>query len=114
MNVRAAVEVNFRLLDSPKWHTGRVEFRPEDGATRPYLVSSRAPQIRSDSETATATVAFTVDEHGNVSSAAVEKASNEDWGREALQAIAWWRFTPGSKEGAAVAVKGVAEFVRGD
>jgi TonB family protein len=91
-----------------------MEFHPEDSAMRPHLVSSRAPQVGSGSGTATATIAFTVDEHGNVASPAVEKASNEDWGREALQAIAWWKFTPGTTSGAAVAVKGIAELVRGD
>ena len=117
VNVRAAVEVNFRLLDGPTppgWHTGRMEFRPEDGATRPHLVSSKAPQVSGGAEVATAIIAFTVDEHGNVTSASVEKASNEDWGREALRALAWWRFEPGMRGGAVVPVKGIAEFVRGD
>jgi TonB family protein len=82
VNVRAAVEANFRLLDgptSPGWHTARMEFHPEDGATRPHLVSSKLRQVSSDSGIATATIAFTVDEHGNVASASgdTSKPANE-------------------------------------
>lgn len=116
VNVRAAIEVNFRLLtglNAPPWHTGGVGFTLPSGGTRPGLIKSTPPHANRNDSAATATIGFTVDDQGNVLSPHVEKSSNEDWAKDALSALSNWKFTPGQKDGMPVAVPATIDFERG-
>jgi TonB family protein len=115
VDVQASIEVNFRLLDrDPKsvTHLTRVEFRTPPGASRPYLGKHVFPPVR-ESENATLTVGFDVDERGNPVNIHVDKASDTDWANEVSAALRRWKFLPGLKDGVAISIPCTMDFVRG-
>lgn len=118
VNVVAQIEANFSIGDShPKgagWHLGRAEFHPPDGTLRPIVEKAVAPHIADDPIGATATLKFDIDERGAPVNVQIEKASNDEWSRDVTNALAKWRFTPASKDGAPVTVSCGMDFVRGN
>ncbi len=116
VNVQAQIEVNFRLLDkesSVAWHLTRVEFQIPDGAERPVVVKTAVPHSIEYAVSATATVSFDIDEKGEPVNVHVDKSSDDEWARNVTDALANWKFTPGSSHGAPVSVPCTMDFVRG-
>jgi TonB family protein len=111
--VQAQIEVNFRLLEA-KGHVARVGFQLPPGVSRPVLEKTTAPHVADSSNAATATVTFDVDEKGVPVNLQIEKASDDTWVHDVMDALAKWRFTPASKEGSPVSVSCSMDFVRGN
>jgi TonB family protein len=63
---------------------------------------------------ATARLTFEVDEHGIPGHFQVPNASEAVWGSEATAVVGQWRFTPGMKNGIAVAVPCTVDMVWGE
>lgn len=112
------VDVIFQLRapgQSPSlWHVARVEFRAPQYAMRPIFNGGAEPRVARDESPATATLAFDIDERGIPVHTRVEKASSEEWGKNALDAVTRWRFTPAMQEDRAIVVSCTMEFVRGN
>jgi TonB family protein len=119
VNVLAQIQVNFRLLPNkggkdPGWHLGRADFHLPDGTLRAAVEKVIAPYVADDPIGATATLKFDIDEKGAPANIQIEKASDDEWARDATNALGTWRFTPASIEGAPVAISCTMDFVRGN
>jgi TonB family protein len=116
VDVRATVEVNFRLLSgrdfSPGWYTRRLTFQPPEGATRPMLANARFAPASGQQE-GSVTLSFLVDEEGKPAVARVEKSSAADLEAEALAMLRGWEFQPAMEDGKPVAVSATIELVFG-
>jgi TonB family protein len=110
--VKATVEVTFRILFAPGWHTRRLSFQTPDGATRPAVVKTRF-MAAAGQEEGSVTLSFLVDEEGRPVVARVEKSSPASLESEALSMIRGWEFTPAIKDGKPVAVGATLELVFG-
>jgi TonB family protein len=117
VNVVAQIETNFSLGDRhPKgagWHLARANFHPPDGTLRPILEKAVAPHLADDPIGAIATLKFDIDEKGAPVNVQIEKSSDDEWSRDVTNALAKWRLTPASKDGAPVTVPCTMDFVRG-
>jgi TonB family protein len=118
VSVYATVDVTFHLLDKPsdlpKWNLTRAEFRIPQGATRPVLDRARVPHLARGADSATVTLTFDVNEHGEAVNIKTEKSSDEGWARDAAAALRDWKFTPAQKDGASLSVPCTMDFVRGN
>ncbi len=112
IDVKAQIKVNFRFAGKSKWHLQRVEFNAPAGAMRPILDKIAGPHVAND--VAAATVTFDIDEKGAPVNVQIEKASDDEWARDATNALAKWRFIPASKDGVPVNVSCSMDFVRGN
>jgi TonB family protein len=116
--VQAQVEVNFRLLEKgatlARSHLAHVEFQLPQGASRPVVDKTGAPQASEDPPGATATVTFDIDEKGVPVNLRIDKTSEDEWGSRVTEALGNWRFTPASKDGTAISVSCTMDFVRGN
>ena len=89
-------------------HDTIFELRDLDEPPRPIvqLRPQYPPQARLRQQEGYVTVAFIVNAEGTVEEAAVVDAQPQDvFNQAALQAVARWRFSPGVRDGAAVAVR---------
>jgi TonB family protein len=123
----AQIAVDFRLLKQSRWHLIQAQFGPPAGTSRPVFVSALypigagiGPQAMEEGSVlaaigrlATAKVTFDVDEHGLPVHLQVLDSSEPVWGTEAMSVVDQWRFTPGMKNGIAVAVPCTLELVWG-
>ena len=112
------IAVDFRLIKQSRWHLIQAQFGPPAGASRPVFVSALypigagiGPQAMEEGSVlaaigrlATAKVTFDVDEHGLPVRFQVLDSSDPVWGTEAMSVVDQWRFTPGMKNGIAMAV----------
>ncbi len=114
VNVFAQIEVNFRLGDkASRWHLVRAEFHLPPGATRPVIEKGPAPRIADDAVNANATATFDINENGEAFDVHIDKASDDQWGRDVTNALRKWRFTAAAKDGKPVSASCTMEFVRG-
>ena len=114
----AQIEVNFRLLDkgsngATRWHLARAEFHLPDGVSRPICDKVVPPGVGAETDNASATLTFDIDEQGAPVNLRIEKASNDDWSSDVAAALSKWRFTPASQDGRPVSVSCTMDFVRG-
>jgi TonB family protein len=117
VNVQAQIQVNFRLLDDDskvRWHLARAEFHLPPGTSRPVIEKGPTPSGAEVADSATVTLTFDIDEHGVPGNIQVEKASDENWGRNVSAAVRKWKFAPASKDGSPVSVSCTMDFVRGN
>jgi TonB family protein len=122
------IAVSFRM--SPKqsrWHLIQVQFEAPQGTARPVVISAQYPVgagigpeameegrlVAAVGRLATARLTFDVDEQGLPVHFQVPNASEAIWGSEAEAVVGQWRFTPGMKNGVAVAVPCTVELVWG-
>ena len=89
---------------------GMVATVPVRAAMEPAVpVRTVAPiypyELKRDGITGVVSVAFEVDEQGNVQDATVQKSSNAKFDQPALDAIKKWKFKPGRKDGVPVKMK---------
>jgi TonB family protein len=90
-----------------------AEFHLPAGASRPVIEKGVTPHVADDAVHATATMTFDIDEKGEAAGVHIDKASDDEWGRDVIEALGKWRFTPASKDGQPVSVSCTMEFVRG-
>jgi TonB family protein len=118
VNVYATIQVTFHLLDKEsnvlKWGLTRAEFHTPPGAARPVLEKIHAPRVARDADSATATLTFDVNEHGEAVNIKTGKSSDEGWARDAASALRDWKFTAAQKDGAPLSVPCTMDFVRGN
>jgi TonB family protein len=122
------IPVDFRLsTHQSRWHLIRVQFDTPPGLSRPVFDSALYPigaglgpeameegrLVAAIGRLATAKLTFEVDEHGTPIHIQVLNASDPVWGIEATALVGQWRFTPGMKNGIAVAVPCTVELVWG-
>jgi TonB family protein len=127
--VSVQIPVDFRLsTKQSRWHLIRVQFGTPPGISRPVFTTALFPVgaglgpeameegllVVAMGRLATAKVTFEVDEHGIPVHLQVPNSSEAVWGREATAVVAQWRFTPGTKNGIAVAVPCAIDLVWGE
>ena len=110
MPVVTTIEVNFRLMGAKQWHIARATFNVPADATRPTLIEPKFPPDSSSQEPRSVALTFDVDEHGSVINIHVDNSSDPISERDVIAAAREWRFAPGLKDGAAVAVPLTLEF----
>ena len=123
------IAVDFRLsTKQSRWHLIRVQLSALPGISRPIFTSALYPiggglgpeameegrLVVAMGRLATARLAFEVDEHGIPGHFQVPNASEAVWGSEATAVVGQWRFTPGTKNGIAVAVPCTVDLVWGE
>ena len=89
---------------------GIVVTAPARAATEPAVpVRTVAPiypyELKRDGVTGVVSVAFEVDEQGNVQDPTVQKSTNSKFDQAALDAIKKWKFKPGRRDGVPVKMK---------
>ena len=114
----AQIEVNFRLLNkgsigATRWHLARAEFHLPEGVSRPICEKVVPPGVLGDSDNASATLAFDIDEKGTPVNLRIEKSSDQGWARDVTDALSKWRFAPASQDGRPISVSCTMDFVRG-
>ncbi|HYC72687.1 MAG TPA: energy transducer TonB [Opitutaceae bacterium] len=62
-------------------------------------------EMRRDGSSGLVTVSILIDEKGNVQEPKVEKATNNAFVEPALEALKKWKFKPGKRDGAVVALR---------
>jgi hypothetical protein len=122
------IPVDFLLPSlQSRWHLVRAEFFPQAQTSRPIFLGAKYPVgagvglsaideariVAAVGSMAWATLSFEVDEHGIPARFNVDRASLELWGPQAIAVVSEWRFTPGMKNGAPVAVPCTLELVWG-
>jgi TonB family protein len=127
--VTGHIQVEFRLsTKQSRWHMIGVQFDTPPGAARPVFTSAQYPigaglgpeameegkLVAAIGRLATAKLTFDVDEHGVPVHFQVPNSSEAVWGSEATALVAQWRFTPGTKNGIAVAAPCTLELVWGE
>jgi hypothetical protein len=114
VNVVVQIEVNFRVGDkvSP-WHLARAKFHLTPGLSRPVVEKATAPRVADDAGSANAMATFDLNEKGEAVDVHVDKASDDEWGRDVTKVLNRWRFTPASKDGVPISVSCNMDFVRG-
>jgi TonB family protein len=126
MQMTVGVEYGRRPERTSGWHLAGAEFRPPEGASRPVIASAPFPAGSHLSAQAyetvlrfparrsfKATISFEVDEHGVPRRFAIDTGALPGIGEEAIAFLRTWRFTPGLKDGAAIAVPCKFDFVWG-
>jgi TonB family protein len=127
------LDVDFLLPDKhSRWHLTGVTFEPPEGASRPVFLSTKYPlgsgiTIGADDSAidearivaavgrqAWAVLSFDVDENGIPVNFEVPDASVDLWRNQAIALVRDWRFTPGRKDGKAIAVRCTLNVVWGD
>jgi TonB family protein len=123
------IAVDFRLsTKQSRWHLIRVQFDTPPGTSRPVFTNALYPigaglgpeaieegtLVVAMGRLATAKLTFDVDEQGVPVHFQVPNSSEAVWGSEATAIVGQWRFTPGMKNGIAVAVSCTVELVWGE
>jgi TonB family protein len=126
--VTGQIQVEFRLsTKQSRWHMIGVRFDTPPGVARPVFTSAQYPigaglgpeameegrLVAAIGRLATAKLTFDVDEHGVPVHFQVPNSSLAVWGSEATALVDQWRFTPGTKNGIAIAVPVTVELVWG-
>jgi len=62
-------------------------------------------ELRREGVSGLVMVKCTIDEHGNVTTAEVEKSSNGAFEKPAVTAVKKWKFKPAKQDGAPIAIK---------
>jgi TonB family protein len=117
VNVFAQIEVNFRLVEKQSkagWYLSRAEFHLPPGASRPIIEKGSPPHVADDAVGANATATFDINEKGEAVDVRIDKASDDAWGRDVVNAIRKWRFAPASKDGVPISVSCTMDFIRGN
>jgi TonB family protein len=126
MQTTVEVEYSRGSGRTSRWHLGGTEFHPPEGASRPVLTSApfpagnhlsaqagkwilRAPAAHSFK----ATVYFEVDEQGVPGRFGIDTGTLPGFGEDVIVFLQNWRFKPGLKDGAAIAVPCKFDFVWG-
>ena len=110
VNVRATVEVNFKLY-GPAWEIQGVRFQPAAGIQGPSLRSDAGtPWNRSCARKGTVTVGLTVGIDGQPSNPKVLQTTNVLANESALDTIMTLRFSPALQDGKAVPGEGEVEL----
>jgi TonB family protein len=127
--VTGQIAVDFRLsTKQSRWHLIGVQFDTPPGISRPVFTNALYPiragigpgameegrLVAAMGRLATAKLTFEVDEHGLPVHFQLSNASEAVWGSEATAVVGEWRFTPGTKNGTAVAVPCTVELVWGE
>jgi hypothetical protein len=111
VNVRATIEVNFRLI-GPAWSIAQVRFQPP-------AAGSQAASLRSDSGTpwsrtcaqkGTVTLGLSVGIDGQPSNPKVLRTTNVSANESALATISTFRFNPALQDGKPVSSEGEIEL----
>jgi TonB family protein len=111
--VQATIEVNFRLLDDPRyWYVSGARFTVPAGAERPRLVKAPQAETQVPGERATVRVAFDVDPQGVPVNIRIANSSDPKLNQEAADLIGGWRFEPASNNGAAIEAHAEFDLVR--
>lgn len=130
MPVAAAITVivPFRLPEKQsRWHLLHVKFETPGSATRPHFTKVKYPLgagisrdayeegriVAAAGRLATVKLAFDVDTDGIPKHFAVREASADMWGPQAVALVREWEFSPGMKNGVAVAVPCVVDLAWG-
>ena len=117
MQITVEVEYSRGSERTSRWHLGGAEFHPPEGASRAFIRSAtfpsgnhlsaqaeamvlRAPAARSFK----ATIYFEVDEQGVPRRFGIDTLTLPGFGEDAIAFLRNWRFTPGLKDGAPIAV----------
>jgi Gram-negative bacterial TonB protein C-terminal len=123
------IAVDFRLsTKQSRWHLVRVQFDIPPGAERPVFTNASYPIVAGLGSEAmeegrvvvamdrlvTAKLTFDVDQQGVPAHFRILDASEAVWGSEATAVVSQWRFTPGMRNGIAVAVPCTVELVWGE
>jgi TonB family protein len=89
-------------------------YEPGNGVSAPVVVREVKPQYTADAMRArvegTATLEGVVQPDGSIAQVRVRKSLDPGLDQEAIKAIKQWRFTPGQKDGKAVAVRVTLEM----
>jgi TonB family protein len=111
--VQATIEVNFRLLDDPRyWYVSGARFTVPSGAERPRLVEAPQAETEAPSEPATVRVAFDVDPQGVPVNIRTASSSDPKLSQPATDLIGGWRFEPASNNGAAIEAHAEFDLIR--
>jgi TonB family protein len=126
MQMTVEVEYGRGSGRTSSWHLGGAEFHPPEGASRPVITSAPFPAGSHLSAQAYETVlrfparrsfraiiTFEVDEQGVPRRFAIDTGALPGMGEDAIAFLRSWRFTPGVKDGAAIAVPCRFDFVWG-
>jgi Gram-negative bacterial TonB protein C-terminal len=126
MQTTVEVEYSRGSERASRWHLGLAEFHPPVGASRPVVTSAPFPAGNRLSPQAEkwvlgapaarsfkATIYFEVDEQGVPRRFGIDTATMPGFGEDAIAFLRNWRFTPGLRDGAAIAVPCKFDFVWG-
>jgi TonB family protein len=115
VNVIAQIEVNFRLgNNASRWRTVRADFHLPSGASRPVIEKGASPRVSDDAVSAKATGRPSIStKKAKSSTFNIDRASDDEWGRDVTAALRKWKFMPASKDGNPVSASCTMEFVRG-
>jgi TonB family protein len=123
------IPVEFRLsTKQSRWHLIRVQFDTPPGVVQPVFTNVQYPigaglgpeameagrLVVAMDRLATAKLTLEVNERGLPGHFQVTNASEAIWGDEATAVVGQWRFTPGMRNGIAVAVPCTVELVWGE
>jgi len=126
--VYTTVSMEFHLPEKhSRWHLIRADFQPPEDVIRPQFSKTSYPYgsgisaaaaeegwvLTAIGRQATATISFSVNEHGNPTDLQVLNSSAPIWGNEAIAVVRNWQFVPGSKFGAPTSVPGTVDLVWG-
>jgi TonB family protein len=124
--MQMTVGVGFLPGGPSGWHLEGAEFHPPEGASRPMITSAPFPAGSHVSAQAyetvlrfparrsfKATISFEVDEQGVPRRFGIDTGTLPGIGEDAIAFLRNWRFTPGVKDGAAIAVPCKFDFVWG-
>jgi TonB family protein len=126
--MQTTVEVEYSRASerASRWHLGGTEFHPPEGASRPVITSAPFPAGNHLSPQAEkwvlrtpagrsfrATISFEIDERGVPRQFGIDTGTLPGFGEDVITFLRNWHFTPGLKNGAAVAVPCKFDFVWG-
>ncbi len=114
VNVRATIEVNFRLLVgqiNPFWHPGRTAFALEAGVAGPVVTDGTLPPHK-EATNESVVLKFTVTSSGSVKN--IEFAGGSQSAAGLLSSnLGKWKFQPAFKNGVPVEVTGQITIIGG-
>jgi TonB family protein len=126
MQISVEVEYGRGSERTSSWHLAVAEFHTPEGASRPVITSGPFPAGSHLSAKAyetvlrfpahrsfRATITFEVDEQGVPRQFGIDTGALPGIGEDAIAFLRTWRFTPGLKDGAAIAVPCKFDFVWG-
>jgi len=112
VDIKAQVQVDFRLMDKIPWRLERAGCFLAGGLQGAITDKVVDPPVTERATSATATLTFNIDEKGAPANIRIIKASDEEWARDATDALGKWKYIPVSK-GSQLSVSCTLDFVRG-
>lgn len=114
VKVRAAVEVNFRLLPGPgepplPFQITRLNFHLPPDATRPQLISGTMPQDLPVSTGQNVNLSLQVDTEGAVTGLTVLNSTDPSWEALIRDAVNKWKFSPATQNGQPIPAEGILD-----